>query len=441
MDALGMTKNKLDRILVVSPYPPLRDGIATYAAAEVRALLVAGHHVEVVSPRPSAAHHVADPGRLDGATTILRLARKFDRVIIQVFPEFLFAGASSRADSYGALGALIAMTRMVPVDLRVHELDYSSLATTRVRQRLMRQLLRSSSTRSVHTRAEQVDLESFIGTDVPIDVVEHGRYFASASTLTRAAARREIGVDDERTIFLSIGFLQHHKGFDRGIRAFAGVQSDTAELHVVGDVRVDHPHLLDHADELADLAARVDRATLHRGYLGDGAFDSWILASDVVVLPYREIWSSGVVERARLHKIPIIASDVGGLAEQLPEGSILVRSDEELGHAMAGLAGTTWKRPNAGYEHARTIEDVQKAISTAGRGGVSRPRKVTRVASLVPAVADSPKPLLGPIKRLVSKATAWQIRPVIDHVNGLRSDLDALANQVEDGSGPHEGRP
>ena len=45
------------RILMVSPYPPIRDGIASYTVQEVAALLDAGHEVEVLSPWPSAAHH------------------------------------------------------------------------------------------------------------------------------------------------------------------------------------------------------------------------------------------------------------------------------------------------------------------------------------------------------------------------------------------------
>lgn len=47
------------KVLVVSPYPPRRDGIGSYAVQQVRALLRAGHHVEVCSPEPSAAHHHA----------------------------------------------------------------------------------------------------------------------------------------------------------------------------------------------------------------------------------------------------------------------------------------------------------------------------------------------------------------------------------------------
>jgi hypothetical protein len=44
------------RILVVTPYPPLRDGIASYAVQLVARLRREGNDVTVLSPGPSAAH-------------------------------------------------------------------------------------------------------------------------------------------------------------------------------------------------------------------------------------------------------------------------------------------------------------------------------------------------------------------------------------------------
>ena len=60
-----------ERILVVSPYPPVRDGIGAYAVQQVRALRKAGNRVEVLSPFPSAAHHHADLRGPGGAAAIV----------------------------------------------------------------------------------------------------------------------------------------------------------------------------------------------------------------------------------------------------------------------------------------------------------------------------------------------------------------------------------
>lgn len=72
-----------ERILVVSPYPPVRDGIATYALQTVRALRRQGHDVEVLSPGPSAAHHHLDLVGPRGALALAKRIRDYDRVIVQ----------------------------------------------------------------------------------------------------------------------------------------------------------------------------------------------------------------------------------------------------------------------------------------------------------------------------------------------------------------------
>ncbi len=65
-------------------------------------------------------------------------------------------------------------------------------------------------------------------------------------------------------------------------------------------------------------------------YLSDEEFDTWLNASDIIVIPYREIWSSGVLGRAKLFGKPVIASDTGGLKDQLTDRDVIFRDDKEL---------------------------------------------------------------------------------------------------------------
>ena len=48
------------RILLVTDYPPPRDALTDDALEMVRTLRAQGHHLEVVSPNPSAAEHHLD---------------------------------------------------------------------------------------------------------------------------------------------------------------------------------------------------------------------------------------------------------------------------------------------------------------------------------------------------------------------------------------------
>ena len=53
---------------------------------------------------------------------------------------------------------------------------------------------------------------------------------------TGRTARAALGLPADEHVFLCIGFVQPHKGFDRAVRAFAGLAAQGARLDVVGSV-------------------------------------------------------------------------------------------------------------------------------------------------------------------------------------------------------------
>jgi hypothetical protein len=61
------------RVVVYGEYPPFPTPGAAATLATVRSLLSDGREIEVVSPRPSAAHHHADIGNPKGAAKLARL--------------------------------------------------------------------------------------------------------------------------------------------------------------------------------------------------------------------------------------------------------------------------------------------------------------------------------------------------------------------------------
>jgi glycosyltransferase involved in cell wall biosynthesis len=172
-----------------------------------------------------------------------------------------------------------------------------------------------------------------------VGLVEHNQAFVKRSGLSRAEARRELGLELGEFCFLCIGFLQRHKGFDRALEAFARIPGPNLRLDVVGSARMAVPEVQHYLTELRAQVRSTPRSTLHEGYASDHAFDCWLSACDVVVLPYREIWSSGVLARAQLFGRRVIVSDVGGLPDQAGPLAVVVHDDEELYRAMAEVAG------------------------------------------------------------------------------------------------------
>jgi glycosyltransferase involved in cell wall biosynthesis len=463
------------RILMVSPYPPLRDGIASYAVQAVAALRGQGHDVEVLSPGPSAAHHDLDLHGPRGPLALARRVRGYDKVIVQFHPDMFYPVPSTPLRHAGVSLALLAAVRaMRSSEVVVHEIDYRVGRRRGVDGIAARRLWRRVGSIVLHTEVERHDfVEAFGVKPERVSVTEHGANFVRRTLMTREQARRSLGIPEDELVFLAIGFIQPHKGFDRAVRAFSGLASHGASLHVVGSVRVDEPEHLAYVAELQALVEATPGAHLHNQYVSDELFDRWLVASDVVVLPYRNIWSSGVLERALLYDRRVIATDVGGLSHQANarKGITLVdeaglvramwRARDRREEAPGAAAAGPW--PSGGERLRERVQDevVRRATEArglpvrSGRAATASAAQATvplrRLPPLGVAAPVSARPGASLLKRIVRRATAWEVDPLVAQVNALREatilaldraaqgerEAAARAGEVADGGPRH----
>lgn len=94
------------RVVVYGDYPPFPTPGATATLATVRSLLTDGLEIQVVSPRPSAAHHHADIGNPNGAARLARLIGGAD-LVARFDPGIL--GASGRRPGPAAARAAVGL--------------------------------------------------------------------------------------------------------------------------------------------------------------------------------------------------------------------------------------------------------------------------------------------------------------------------------------------
>jgi glycosyltransferase involved in cell wall biosynthesis len=64
----------------------------------------------------------------------------------------------------------------------------------------------------------------------------------------------------------------------------------------------------------------ADRVTLRPGYVPAEAIPALFAAADVAVLPYREATASQNVQLAFAHRVPVITTTAGALAEHVRDG-------------------------------------------------------------------------------------------------------------------------
>ena len=449
------------KILMVGPYAPARDGIASYTVQEVRRLVEEGHQVEVLSPGPSAAHHHLDLRSWRGPLALAKRMRAYDRVIIQFHPDVFYAEAMTpaRRDA-NTLGLAVAFA-LGNVEVRVHEVNYGWGEEQSRSARLFRSLWRLPKRITVHTTEERDRLCASMRLPASrVELLDHGAHFVARTNVSRGEARARLGLTPTEHVFVSIGFIQPHKGFDRAVRAFAasGLASVGASLHVVGSVRVEEDAYLTYLDELRAQISETPGAHLHDGYVSDELFDVWLVAADTLVLPYRFIWSSGVMERAELYGRAVIATRVGGLDGQAGPNVTLVDGEDELVGAMrtaAGLpaaepvvrdASEPWPvTPGARPERAALQDEIQRRAAVAaarhhGRVRAERsrvpsggpPTSLRDIRYLEPPSPASSRLSAEAVKRVVRKVTAWEVDPVIHQLNTVHDTVARLLEPEED---------
>ena len=185
-----------------------------------------------------------------------------------------------------------------------------------------------------------------------IDVVPHGEFSFYRRTAVSLTSARDCG-DGARVLFF--GRILPYKGLGTLLEAFQLVKEKVphARLDVVG-----HGDLRPYRRQLEILG---DSVRVVNRWIPDDEVDDYFRVADVVVLPYIEASQSGVIAIAYSYGLPVIASDVGGLAEQVVDGQtgLLVPPGDVAALASACIQLLTnpllrKKLGEAGYEKATT---------------------------------------------------------------------------------------
>jgi glycosyltransferase involved in cell wall biosynthesis len=170
---------------------------------------------------------------------------------------------------------------------------------------------------------------------LPVDrvtVLEHSSYHGVyPDFIGRAEARRRLGLAPEDRAVLIFGEIRPYKGLDLLLDAFraaagtdprwrllvaGGLGATPADDPVLEQCRAD-PRVITHFDRVADSEVQV-----------------WLRATDLVVLPYRDIVNSGTLHLALTFGRPVIAPRAGEVAR-------LLASEWAVGFAPGDVADLT----------------------------------------------------------------------------------------------------
>jgi len=141
--------------------------------------------------------------------------------------------------------------------------------------------------------------------------VPHPVYNIFGSPMEPQHAKVLLGLPNKR-ILLFFGYVRRYKGLHVLLDAMRLVPPDLGiHLLVVGEFYDDEQKYRSHVRDL-NLDARV---TIRSDYLPNEEVAKYFSAADAVVLPYVSATQSGIAQIAYNFDKPVIATDVGGLAE------------------------------------------------------------------------------------------------------------------------------
>jgi len=318
-------------IIIVGPAHPLRGGLASFNERMAQAFTEAGDTVSLYSfslQYPSflfpGKTQYSDAPPPDGIQILTRInainpinwirigneirKKKPDLLILRYWIPFM-------APCLGTIARIVALnrhTRIVPITDNVipHERRFFDAI-------LSRYFIKSCHGFVAMSKAVLDDIHQF-DTSRPRRFYPHPLYDNYGTAISREEACARLGLDPGYRYLLFFGFIRDYKGLDILLKAFAMTSHihPPLKLLIAGEFYTPAAPYL----SLIDKLGLNERIVLHDTFIRNDEVPAWFCAADAVVQPYKTATQSGVTQIAYYFDKPMIITNVGGLAEMVPDG-------------------------------------------------------------------------------------------------------------------------
>ena len=372
------------RIVICGPAHPYRGGIAVYNERLAQQFLQEGDAAAIYTFKlqypsflfPGKTQY--DDGYAPEGVTItrainsvnplnwftigLRLRRtRPDLIIMRYWLPFL-------APALGFIARIIRSnghTKIVTIFDNVvpHEKHFGDRILTRF-------FIKSIHGALVMTRSVENELRQFSRT-MPCVISPHPLFDNYSEPVSRAEAIVHLKLCPAYRYILFFGFIRQYKGLDLLLKAMADpdIRSLGIKLIVAGEFYEDEKPYFDLIHKL-DIA---DSINLHSHFISDEEVRYYFSAASLVVQPYRSATQSGVTQVAYHFNKPMVVTDVGGLAEIVPDGKcgyVVAPEPGAIAKAMNDFFSGDEDRFMAGIEEQKksySWDKLTEALRTLAR--------------------------------------------------------------------------
>lgn len=168
----------------------------------------------------------------------------------------------------------------------------------------------------------------------------HPLYDNFGKQVDREEALSELGLDTNNRYMLFFGLIRDYKGLDIMLKAYAD-----SRLRKMGVKLIVAGEFYNNAEKYFELEKELGlegEVIWHREFVPDSKVRYYFGAADIIVQPYKSATQSGVTQIAYHFEKPMIVTNVGGLAEIVPNGKAgyVVEPDEkEIADAIVDFFG------------------------------------------------------------------------------------------------------
>lgn len=318
------------QICLIGPAHPLRGGIANFNETLASAFKSAGHTADIVSYSlqypdflfPGTTQFTADP--YQGSVTIRNLINSInpfswvrtgralrkeapDMVVMHLWMPFF-------CPALGTIARIAKRNGKTKVFLLCHNVIPHE---KKIGDRFLTKMLVPQCDGFVSlSQSVLEDISQFTDSDNKL-FIPHPIYDIFGEIEDKSVAKSALGLDPERKYVLFFGMVRKYKGLDLLIDAFAifAAQHPDVDLLIAGEF---YDNEAKYRRQIADLGI-ADRTILYNQFIPSEDVRHYFCSSDIVAQTYITATQSGVTQIAYHFHRPMLVTNVGGLAEIVPD--------------------------------------------------------------------------------------------------------------------------
>lgn len=360
------------KIISLGPAHPLRGGIANFNEAFTINLQKNGHACQIVSyslqypnflfPGKTQFAGGAPPAKLEVRPMLNSINPlnwiKTGRYIAKQKPNILFVHfwMPFFSPALGTINRIVRKNKHTEIIAVCHNITPHE---TRIGDKQQTSFfLKSCDSFICMSEAVQNDLKKF-RVKGKLVLTPHPLYDIFGDKAGKAESREQIGVSSNEKLVLSFGMVRKYKGLDLLLKAMADerLEKEGVKLLIAGEF-YDNPQ---YYYDIIDRLKLRDRVLVKDEFISNDKLRYFFCASDIIAQTYHSATQSGITQIAYHFDRPMLVTNVGGLAEIVPNqkvGYVCEKDATEIADAILDFYVNKKEIP-----FSKNIEEEKKRFS------------------------------------------------------------------------------